>query len=55
MFIVADIIQYHQPEIYQVLLSMIGPPLEYISLEEDETPKFIFYKRLMEERKSVQM
>jgi hypothetical protein len=53
MFIVADIIQYHQPEIYQVLLSMIGPSLEYISLEEDETPEFIFYKRLMEERKSV--
>lgn len=53
MFLIADIIRYTQPEIYQVLLSMIGPPLEYISLEEDETPKFIFYKRLMEERKAV--
>ena len=55
MLTIAEIIRYTQPEIYQVLLSMIGPPLEYISLEEDETPKFIFYKRLMEERKSVQM
>ena len=55
MFLIADIIRYTQPEIYQVLLSMIGPPLEYISLEEDETAEFQYYKKIMEERKAVQM
>lgn len=53
MLTIAEIIRYTQPEIYQVLLSMIGPPLEYISLEEDETPEFKTIKSLMEERRAV--
>lgn len=55
--IIADIIKWNQPQIYEALLAMITAEAiigaEYIPLEEDELPEFLEMKKLMEERRGV--
>ena len=55
MFLIADIIQYHQPDVYTRLMAMLDELIEdmYAPPDVDETAEFQYYKRLMEERKAV--
>ncbi|QTL96545.1 hypothetical protein GM661_00460 [Iocasia frigidifontis] len=55
--IIAEIIRYNQPVIYETLLTIFSIEavigVGYISPEEDELPEFREIKCLMEERKGV--
>ena len=55
MFLIADIIQYNQPDVYTRLMAILDELIEdmYAPPDVDETAEFQYYKRLMEERKAV--
>ena len=52
--IIAEIIKWYQPEIYELLdkIYLLDTTIK-IEIEEDESPEFFYYKRIMEERRGV--